>query len=634
VRTGSLPLILADRLFYRVAKTGLFGSFAYAKWLSLGLLLVSYVNETLKLRTSASPSSLICMMSGGLVLFFGGTVILYLIPDPVYGRYLYIFFTSLGYLLIRAAGSLLFREGSDNSDPDIFNLINQTFPQEERLLDNEYSINLPATYSWKGKTRKSWINIINPFRALLVVGSPGAGKSFFVIRQVIRQQISKGFTAFIYDFKFDDLSRLAYNYMIEYSGAFPVQPQFCLINFDDLSRTQRCNPLDPQLMQDITDAFESARTILLGLNREWIRRQGDFWVESPIIFLTAIIWFLRKFGKGEYCTLPHAIELMQVDYSKLFSILRLVPEVELYINPFITAYVNDAMEQLEGQIAGAKISMARLSSPQLYYIMTGNDFTLDINNPHQPKILCAGNNPLKADTHGAVLSLYINRLIRLVNRRGGLKCSLIFDEFPTVFLNNIDHLIATGRSSKVATILAVQDQSQLRKDYGKEQADVIMNIAGNIICGQVMGETAEQLSRRFGRINQEKESFSVHSRDTTVSRSKQLEAAVPPSAISSLSAGEFVGMVADDPDRRIRQKFFHATFATNAEQLKREDAGFKPIPLVREVSQTLIMENYALVKDQVASMVQGELERMMNTPELMKLIIRKRNPPAYSSQAT
>ena len=223
------------------------------------------------------------------------------------------------------------------------------------------------------------------------------------------------------------------------------------------------------------------------MNREWINKQGDFFVESPINFVTAIIWFLKKYADGKYCTLPHVIELMQADYEELFPVLNTQPEIEVLVNPFITAYQNDAMEQLEGQVASAKIGMARLASPQLYWVLSGNDFTLDINNPKHPKIVCMGNNPEKQQIYGAVLSLYISRLVRQVNKKGMLKSSLVFDEFPTIYFNNMDSLIATARSNKVATTLAMQDFSQLRKDYGKEQADVIVNIAGNIISGQVMG---------------------------------------------------------------------------------------------------------------------------------------------------
>jgi len=319
---------------------------------------------------------------------------------------------------------------------------------------------------------------------------------------------------------------------------------------------------------------------------------------------------LKKYNNGKFCTLPHVIELMQVDYEKLFPVLVTIPEIEVLINPFISAYENDAMEQLEGQVASAKIGMARLSSPQLYYVLSGNDFTLDINNPKEPKVVCMGNNPQKQQIYGAVLSLYIARLIKLVNKKGQQKCSLIFDEFPTIYFNGIDSLIATARSNKVATTLAVQDFSQLKKEYGREQAEVIMNIVGNVISGQVTGDTAKQLSERFGKIMQDRESISINRADTSISKSKQLDAAIPPSQIASLSSGEFVGIVADDPDCTIELKTFHARIRNDAEQLKKEEENYKDIPVLRKITEKEITENYMQVKLDVQLMIEREMETL------------------------
>src|SRR6202012_3587088 len=402
------------------------------------------------------------------------------------------------------------------------------------------------------------------------------------IRHIITQHIKKGFSMLIYDFKFDDLSVIAYNALLKYAGNYRVPPSIWFIDFDNIKH--RCNPLEPGSMSDITDAMESSRTFMLGLNREWIKKQGDFFVESPINFVTALIWFLRKYQDGKYYTLPHAIELEQVDYKYLFALLKMEPEIEVLINPFISAWQNEAYDQLEGQIASAKISMARLVSPSLYYVLSGNDFSLDLNNPADPKIICMGNNPLKQQVYGAVLSLYISRTIKLVNQKNKLKCNLIFDEFPTIYFNNIDSLIATARSNKVATTLAVQDYTQLKKDYGAEQADVLTGISGNVISGQVSGETAKALSDGFGKIMQDRQSTSVNSSDTSVSYSGQLDAAIPLSTIASLSSGEFVGMVADNPDQRITLKAFHAEIINDHEALKKESDNYMPLPLIRTIT--------------------------------------------------
>lgn len=614
----------SDTILGNILNTKLFSNFYKSKLFVLGFLMISLIGAKGRKDEKLNYKSAFAYIITGIMLYGISSLFFHLKIEVPQVAVIYMATTSIGYLFMLSGGTLLSRIIKNKlNHKDIFNKENETFPQEERLLENEYSINLPARYYLKNKLRKSWINIINPFRALMVLGTPGSGKSYFVIRHIITQHIRKGFSMFVYDFKFDDLSKIAYNTWLKYKHIYPVIPQFYVINFDDLSRTHRCNPLEPSAMTDITDAAESARTILLGLNREWIKRQGDFFVESPINFLTAIIWYLRKYKDGEFCTLPHVIELMQTDYDSLFTLLRTEKEIEVLINPFVNAYLNDVMEQLEGQIASAKIAMARLSSPQLYYVLSGNDFNLDINNPEEPKIVCMGNNPQKIQIYGAVLSLYVSRLIKQVNKKGKQKSSLIFDEFPTIYLNNMDSLIATARSNKVATCLGIQDFSQLRKDYGREQADVIMNITGNIISGQVTGDTAKQLSDRFGKIMQDRESLSINSGDTSISRSKQLESAVPPSKISSLSSGEFVGMVADDPDCKIQLKTFHCELLNNHDLLKKEQNNYKDIAIIRKLDNTMVQRNYLQVKQDIQDIINSEMERLLNNPGLEYLVVKK-----------
>lgn len=622
--TWKLTAVITDRLLGNIKMTGLFDRFNHSKLLALSFLLISLIGARGRKDEKLNYKIAFAYIITGLLIYFVSTLSLLLDVQATAMAMTYITLTALGYLLVLTGGTLLSRIIKIRlNHGDIFNRENETFPQEERLLQNEYSVNLPAKYHLKGKVRKSWINIINPFRSVLVCGSPGSGKSYFVIRHLITQHLSKGFAMFVYDFKFEDLSLIVYNHYLKNYRHYAVTPSFYVINFDDLTRSHRCNPLDKENMLDITDAAESSRTILFGLNREWIKRQGDFFVESPINFLTAIIWFLRRYRDGEYCTLPHVIELMQVEYDKLFTILRTEKEIEVLINPFVNAYLHDAMEQLEGQIASGKVAMARLASPQLYYVLSGNDFSLDINDPKAPKIVCMGNNPQKIQIYGAVLSLYVNRLVKLVNKKGKIKSSLVFDEFPTIYLNNIDGLMATARSNKVATCLGVQDFSQLKKDYGKDQADVIMNITGNIISGQVTGETAKQLTERFGKIMQDRSSYSINRMDTSVSHSKQLESAIPASKLAALSSGDFVGMVADDPDCKIELKAFHCAVQNDHPALKSEQDNYKPLPQVRKVNGNMVRLNYLQIKQDVEDMVTNEMERILSDPALSGTIIRK-----------
>ncbi|MCF3109627.1 YWFCY domain-containing protein [Niabella sp. CC-SYL272] len=623
-RAWGLTADVSSRIVLNINRLPFFSSPLTAKLSAMLLLLVFVLGVKGKKNEKLSLKLALSYFLTGLVLYFISHLFLFVRGEVILMASGYISVTAIGYLLMVTGGTYLSRILKVKLQKDIFNKENETFPQEERQLENEYSVNLPARYNLKGKERRSYVNFINPFRSILCCGTPGAGKSYFVVRHVITQNISKGFTMFLYDFKFPDLSIIAYNTFLKNRHKYKVIPTFYVIDFDNIYH--RCNPLHPESMTDITDATESSRTIMLGLNRQWIQKTGDFFVESPINFLTAVIWYLKKHRGGKFCTLPHVIELMQADYRDLFPILGSEETIEVLVNPFVSAYKNRAMEQLEGQIASAKIALARLSSPMIYYVLTGNDFTLDINNPDEPKIVAVGNNPAKTQVYGAVISLYVSRMLKLVNQKGKLPSSLIFDEFPSVYVGGaagIESTIAQARSNRVATVLAVQDISQLRKDYGKESADVIFSIVGNIISGQVLGDTAKTLSERFGRIMQERESYSINANDTSVSKSTQLETAIPASTISNLSSGEFVGAVADNPDMKIPQKVFHCEIINDRDAIAAEEKAYVPIPKPRNVTQEEIEENYLNIKDDIRELIASEMERIETDPNLAHLIIQQ-----------
>ncbi len=615
------------RLLGNIRNTGLFNSFLYSKLIALGLLLISLLGIKGRKDEKANHKTALAYIITGLLLYFLGALIL--IPKMSIGpqAIIYIIITSTGFLMVLSGGTILTRIIKDKLSDDIFNTENETFPQEERLLLNEYSINLEATYNLRGKVRKSYVSIVSPQRACLIAGSPGAGKTAFLVREFIAQALAKEptpYTMFVYDFKWPDLSTIAYNHWLKNKHRYKYNSDCFFINFDDLSRSHRCNVFHVMGMNDITDAAESAATILVGLNRSWETKRGEFFTESPINFVTAVIWFLRKYKGGRYCTLPHLIELIQVGYEELFSILSLEPEIAVLINPFLSAFKANAKEQLEGQIASAKIALARLASPQLYYVLSGDDFQLDVNNPKHPKLICMGNNPQKAQTLGAVISLYVNRMLKIVNQKDKEKLMLIFEEFPTLAADVIP-TITTGRSNKISTCLVIQDFSQLRKDYGKDKAEVIVNTVGNIIAGQVIGDSAKQISDRIGKIMQDRTSLSINSGDTSISKSKQLELAVPPSTIAGLSSGEFVGMVADTPQQRIKHKAFHCDIKADFDAINKEEKSYKEIPVVRQITNDMVQRNYLQIKGEIAGLVSAEIGKMLDNPKLQHLVIKRKD---------
>lgn len=541
---------------------------------------------------------------------------------------LYTFTLLSGFLCILAAGLWISRFLKSNLLDDVFNIENESFLQETKLIENEYSINLPTLFWYKKKQHAGWINVVNPFRASMILGVPGSGKSYAIVNNYIKQSIEKGYALYVYDFKFDDLSIIAYNHLRKHIKNYTVPPKFYLINFDNPRKSHRCNPLAPELMTDISDAYQSAYTIMLNLNRSWTSKQGDFFVESPIVLLTAIIWYLKIYDNGRCCTFPHAIELLNKRYEDVFTILTSYPELENYLSPFMDAWKGGAAEQLMGQIASAKIPLSRLISPQLYWVMSGNDFTLDINNPKDPKVLCIGNNPDRQDIYSAALSLYNSRIIRLINKKKQLKCCVVIDELSTIFFKNLDTLIATARSNKVAVVLSFQDLSQLKKDYGDKEASVIMNTVGNVFAGQTVGETAKTLSERFGKILQKRQSVSINRNDTSTSISTQLDSLIPASKISNLSQGMFVGSVSDNFGETIDQKIFHAQIVVDNEALKKETAKYEPIPEVanfldengKDTMEEQIQANYRRIKQDIIELIDEELLRIQNDPNLAHLL--------------
>lgn len=624
---------ISDKLLSNILRMQFFSGFMKTKLIALGFLLLSLLGVSGKKDDKARLKTALTYFISGIILYLASGLLLYFFKaDIKVLTTTYIGITALGFILIITGGGLLSRIIKLKLSNDVFNKDNETFPQEEGLLTNEYSINLPAVYHLKDKQRKSWINIINPMRGFLIIGSPGSGKSYFIVEHIIRQHIEKGFAMLVYDYKYDDLTKLAYNHYLKHKSKYKIPPLFYVINLDKPAYSYRCNPIHPSMMNDITDAIESARIIMLGLNNSWLKKQGEFFVESPINFLTALIWFLKKYENGKYCTLPHVIELMQVEVDKLFTILQTEPEISAFINPFISAYKSDSTEQLEGQLDAAKISLARLSAPNMYYILSGNDFTLDINNPDMPKIICLANNPQKQETFGAVLSLYMTRLSKIINQPNKLKSSLIIDEFTTLTFLGLDTLVATGRSNKIATTLSIQDASQLKLNYGKEQAEVVINICGNIMVGQAAGDIAKQISERLGKILQDKESISINDNGTSISRSKQLDYAVPVSTIATLSSGEFVGIVADNPDQIIELKTFHSTVQNDHETLAQEKESFVDLPMVRKVDAAEINKVYQQIKLDVQQIIDDVFEKIMSDPAMEHLLMKKQNNLKFEAQ--
>ena len=622
-----LNLEVIDRILVNFNNTtGIFNCILWSKLLAVLLLAVSCLGTHGVKGEKITWPKIYAALVAGCALFFLNWWLLELPLPHMANTAFYIFTLTAGYLALLMSGLWMSRLYRHNLMEDVFNMENESFMQETRLMENEYSVNLPTRFYYKKRWNNGFVNIVNIFRACMVIGTPGSGKSYAIVNSYIRQLIAKGFAIYIYDYKFDDLSTIAYNSLLKNMDKYEVKPRFYVINFDDPHRSHRCNPINPEFMTDISDAYEASYTIMLNLNRTWIEKQGDFFVESPIILLAAIIWYLKIYKNGIYCTFPHAVELLNKPYSDLFTILTSYPELENYLSPFMDAWKGNAQDQLQGQIASAKIPLTRMISPQLYWVMTGNDFSLDINNPKEPKLLCVGNNPDRQNIYSAALGLYNSRIVKLINKKKQLKCAVIIDELPTIYFRGLDNLIATARSNKVGVLLGFQDFSQLTRDYGEKESKVIQNTVGNIFSGQVVGETAKTLSERFGKVLQQRQSVSINRQDVSTSINTQLDSLIPASKIANLSQGTFVGAVADNFDERIEQKIFHAEIVVDHTKISAEEKAYQKIPVINDfkdrngndIMMQQIQRNYDQIKADAQAIINEEMRRIKNDPELRK----------------
>ncbi|MDP4201123.1 MAG: conjugal transfer protein MobC [Bacteroidota bacterium] len=619
MRDWGITVRVMDKILLNFNRTtGLFTAIVWTKIFAMIFLSLSCLGTKGVKTEKITWPKIYLFLALGLILFLFNGWILQLPFSINFDAILYVSVLAVGYILLLVAGLWMSRLWHNNLMDDVFNTENESFMQETRLMENEYSVNLPTRFFYRKKQYNGWINVVNPFRASIVLGTPGSGKSYAIINNYIKQHIAKGFSMYIYDYKFDDLSVIAYNTLLKNIDKYPVKPKFYIINFDNPRKSHRCNPINPAFMTDIADAYESAYTIMLNLNRTWIQKQGDFFVESPIILLAAIIWYLKIYKDGKYCTFLHAIEFLNRRYADIFPILTSYPELENYLSPFMDAWEGGAQDQLQGQIASAKIPLSRMISPQLYWVMTGDDFTLDINNPEEPKILCVGNNPDRQNIYSAALGLYNSRIVKLINKKGKLKSSIIIDELPTIYFRGLDNLIATARSNKVAVCLGFQDFSQLIRDYGDKEAKVVMNTVGNIFSGQVVSETAKTLSERFGKVLQKRQSMTINRNDKSTSVSTQMDSLIPPSKISNLTQGMFVGAVSDNFEERIEQKIFHCEIVVDNALVASETKIYKKIPEIvyfadadgSDTMQAEIELNYKQVKQDVLDIVKEELVRI------------------------
>ena len=484
-----------------------------------------------------------------------------------------------------------------------------TFPQCETLVENPFSVNIPTIYQDKGKKRRGYINVVNPFRATMVIGTPGSGKSYSVYGPFIRQMIQKGYSLFVYDYKYPDLTRLVMNELLDNYGCYgELKPKMYVVNFDNPLYSHRFNPIHPRYLTDPVDATEIAEVIMKNANRE-NAKGDDFFSLSARCYLDLLIWFLKIYEGGKYCTFPHLVELMGQDYRDVFDVLTKFDELEVKRNTFQDAIKDKAFEQLQGQIASARVPLNRFASKTLYWTLSGDDFSLEMNNPEEPKIICVGNNPRRQSVYGTTLAMLMSQLFKVINMPGKRHSAVLIDELPTIYIKGLDNLINTARSNRVAVVLGAQDKSQLIRDYDKKESDVIFNTVGNVFAGAVKGETAESLSKSFGKAERETRSYQEGDNGDHITYSYQFTDILPAHKIEALSQGSFCGYIADSYEQKIDPKVFCGEIQVG--EPPRHDL---PLPQIVDMTEREIMEQVELNYKKIHLDVVNLLARELNNP--------------------
>lgn len=592
VLAGHLPYEAMNNIVAKFAGVILFKKPLYTKIFTLLFgCLVAVGTKAKKDLEIDKNRAIIYPMALGLLGIFGSLIFLDINKGkkPVYA-----FLTSpdIGYVLASIIGAILILVALDNISKilrtnfgkDVWNVEGESFMQETEKLETKTSLNIPMKFYYKKQIHSGYINI-NPFRGTFVIGTPGSGKSFGVINPAIRQFMAKGFTMCLYDFKFPSLAKIAYyHYLIAKQNGVNPKHKFNVINLNDVEKSCRINPLNKRYIRTLAEASEISEALIQALKKGDSSGGADqFFTQSAINFLSSSIYFLARYENGKYSTLPHLLSFLNRTYEEIFTVLLSNKELQSLLSPFRSALEKKAYDQLEGQIGTLKVFISRLATKESYWVFSGEDFNLKISDPEEPSILVLASDPRTQNINSALYSLVLNRLTGLINEEGNLPSSIVVDELPTIYIHKIENVISTARSMRVAVLLGLQEIPQFKQNYGKETADTIQSVVGNILSGSVRNkDTLEWFERLLGKIKQTGEGLSVDRSKTSISFNEKLDALIPAGKIANLKTGEMVGLVAQDAEEvytgEYKSSALNCKINLDLEAIKHEEANYRELP--------------------------------------------------------
>lgn len=625
-QNAEIPVL--SNILQSFAKMGVFFPPINAKLSTLVLItLVAIGTRAKKKRDLDATKEIFLPISVGLIMIISSLALVWGAGNPNLPYIVpYLNGYQLGYLLLSYAGTMITQKGADSisklmqtkMDKDRWNTEEESFDQNRELVETPTSVNIPYKFRYKKQTHQGWMNI-DPFRGSMVIGVPGSGKSFGVINPAIRQLVGKGFCLCIYDFKFPSLGEIAYYHHLLKKKTDPnYKHKFHVVNLDEVEYSRRVNPFKKEYINTLAQAQEMAESMVSVLQKGGSSGGGgseQFFTQSAVNFLASTIYYFATYENGKYSDLPHILAFMNRSYEEIFDTLFTNEELVSLMSPFKSAYENKAFDQLEGQIGTIKIFLSRLATKESFWVFSGDEVQLKISDPENPSILILASNPRTQDINSALYSAVLNRVISQINDKGNLYSGLIADEFPTIYIHKIDNLVATARSNKVAVMLGLQEQPQLRQFYKKEVAETISAIMGNILSGAVRDKgTLDWLEKLFGKIKQKSYSESISNQGTNMTISEKMDVMIPAGKIAGQRTGEMVGMVVqgeDNATEEFKTSAISGKINLDMKAIKHEEANYVKMPTYYSFKDSagndrkneILMTNFRRINKEVEIMI-------------------------------
>lgn len=625
-QNAEIPVL--SNILQSFAKMGVFFPPINAKLSTLVLItLVAIGTRAKKKRDLDATKEIFLPISVGLIMIISSLALVWGAGNPNLPYIVpYLNGYQLGYLLLSYVGTMITQKGADSisklmqtkMDKDRWNTEEESFDQNRELVETPTSVNIPYKFRYKKQTHQGWMNI-DPFRGSMVIGVPGSGKSFGVINPAIRQLVGKGFCLCIYDFKFPSLGEIAYYHHLLKKKTDPnYKHKFHVVNLDEVEYSRRVNPFKKEYINTLAQAQEMAESMVSALQKGGSSGGGgseQFFTQSAVNFLASTIYYFATYENGKYSDLPHILAFMNRSYEEIFDTLFTNEELVSLMSPFKSAYENKAFDQLEGQIGTIKIFLSRLATKESFWVFSGDEVQLKISDPENPSILILASNPRTQDINSALYSAVLNRVISQINDKGNLYSGLIADEFPTIYIHKIDNLVATARSNKVAVMLGLQEQPQLRQFYKKEVAETISAIMGNILSGAVRDKgTLDWLEKLFGKIKQKSYSESISNQGTNMTISEKMDVMIPAGKIAGQRTGEMVGMVVqgeDNATEEFKTSAISGKINLDMKAIKHEEANYVKMPTYYSFKDSagndrkneILMTNFRRINKEVEIMI-------------------------------